>query len=360
MKHRDRKSLVKGISGLMSDVSGAESPDRHEEAIHARLGPLLDAFLLESQPIEEIEATILIADIRGFTALTETQSPRTIIRLLDRFFTRMVELVRRNGGAVDKFMGDAVMAVFGAPVRHDDHLACALVCAVEMQQAMLQLNHESQSAGDPPIYAGIAVNSGTVMAGSFGSSVYSEYTVIGDTVNLASRMEGYSLRGQVLISDSAYTCARGQIEVGSANSLFVKGKAREITLYELLAVSYPTRLVVPQVDVRRSPRAMVDFPIALRRVESKRIHSQALVGQANDLGYHGMCVDLPLILPTFSEVILTFAPHIGATEVTEIHARVLRTSPGDGVYRTNLQFTAMDTPGHRHVKRYVDQLLWGR
>lgn len=151
-------------------------------------------------------------------------------------------------------------------------------------------------------------------------------------------MEGYSLRGQVLISDSAYARPCGQIEVGRASSLFVKGKAREITLYELLAVNYPTRLAVPQGDVRRSPRAIVDFPIALRRVESERIQSQALVGQANDLGYHGMCVDLPLILPIFSEVILTVAPHIGETEATEIHARALRTSPSDRVYRSNLQF----------------------
>ncbi|MFB1488210.1 MULTISPECIES: adenylate/guanylate cyclase domain-containing protein [unclassified Thiocapsa] len=360
MQHRDRQSLVAGISGLARQVYDTEPPNRREEAMIERLNPLLDAFLLESRPIEAVEATILIADIRGFTALTESHPPQTIIRLLNRYFARMVELVRRHGGVVDKFMGDAVMALFGAPVRRDDHLKCALSCAVEMQQAMLELNRESQLIGEPRIYAGIAVNSGSVMAGSFGSRIYNEYTVIGDTVNLTARMEGYSLRGQVLLSDSSYAAARHYIDIGSANSLFVKGKAREITLYELLAVKGPRRLVVPQVEIRRSPRVLVDFPIAFRRVESKCILAQRFMGKANDLSYYGMNADLPLILPPYSEVILTFVPEFGADPATEVYARVLRTQPSDGLHRTNLEFTTIDTPGHRLVKRYVDQLLWRR
>jgi adenylate cyclase len=360
MQHRDRQSLVAGLSGLIHEIYGSESPNRRQGAMIERLNPLLDAFLLESQPIEAMDATILIADIRGFTALTETQPPDTIIRLLNRYFARMVDLVRHHGGVVDKFMGDAVMALFGAPVRRDDHLMRALACAVEMQQAMLELNLESRLTGEPSIYAGIAVNSGSVMAGSFGSRVYNEYTVIGDTVNLAARMEGYSLRGQVLLSDTSYAAARDHIDVGSANSLFVKGKVREITLYELLAVKHPTRLVVPQVEARRSPRVLVDFPIAFRRVESKRILAQRFVGKANDLSYDGMNADLPLILPPYSEVILTFVPELGPDPATEIYARVLRSSPSDGLHRTNLEFTTIDTPGHRLVKRYIDQVLWGR
>ncbi|EGV17009.1 adenylate/guanylate cyclase domain-containing protein [Thiocapsa marina] len=360
MQHRDRQSLVAGISSLAQQVYESVAPNQQEEAMTQRLNPLLDAFLLESQPIEAVEATVLIADIRGFTSLTESQPPETIIRLLNRYFARMVQLVHHHGGVVDKFMGDAVMALFGAPLRRDDHLQCALSCAVEMQQAMLELNRESQIIGEPSIYAGIAVNSGSVMAGSFGSRVYNEYTVIGDTVNLTARMEGYSLRGQVLLSDASYASARDYIDIGSANSLFVKGKVREITLYELLAVNAPRRLTVPQVEVRRSPRVLVDFPIAFRRVESKCILEQRFMGKANDLSYFGMNADLPLILPPYSEVILTFVPEFGADPATEVYARVLRTHPSEGLHRTNLEFTTIDSPGHRLVKRYVDQLLWRR
>lgn len=360
MQHRDRKSLIAGISALIREVYGVDPSAAGERSMRERLNPLLDAFLLESQPIVDLEATVLIADIRGFTALTEAHPPRTVIQLLNRYFTRMVDLVRRHGGVVDKFMGDAVMALFGAPVQHGDHLTRALSCAVEMQQAMLELNREGREAGEPSIFAGIAVNTGHLMAGSFGSPLYNEYTVIGDTVNLAARMEGYSLRGQVLLSESSYAGARDRIEIGTANSLYVKGKAREITLYELLAVTHPRRLVVPQIEARRSPRVLVDFPVAFRRVEAKRILSQRFIGKANDLGYHGMNADLPFILPPASEIILSFAPDPGFQPSADLYARVLQSSPGAGIYRTNLEFTSLDTPGHRLVKRYVDDMLWGR
>jgi adenylate cyclase len=360
MQHRERQSLISALSRLIDEVAGQPSAQRSTEAVSERLNPLLDTFLYELQPIQSAEATILIADIRGFTGLTETLPPETIIRLLNRYFTAMVELVHGHGGVVDKFMGDAVLAIFGAPTRRDDHLMRALSCAVAMQQAMLELNQESQRLGEPNIFAGIAVNSGSVMAGSFGSRLHNEYTVIGDAVNLASRMEGYSLRGQVLLSDTSYAQARDYVEVGSANSLFVKGKVREITLYEILAVKRPTLLTVPRVEVRRSPRVLVDFPIVVRRVESKRILSQRYIGKANDLGYFGINADLPMVLPPSSEVVLSFAPEFGVGQSTDVYARVLRSAPRDGQYRTNLEFTTIDTPAHRLVKHYVDNLLWGR
>lgn len=358
MKHRDRQWLADGLSDLMQDAYGLQSPNLFQAALSARLDPLLDAFLLESQPIREVDATILIADIRGFTMLTETNPPQTVIRVLNLYFTRMVEVVRRNGGVVDKFMGDAVMAVFGAPVRRDDHMMCALACAAQMQQAVIELNRENQAAGDPVIFAGIALSSGRVMAGSFGSRLYSEYTVIGDSVNLAARLDGFSLRGQVLISDFIYQSTHAHIDVSRAHCVFVKGKAQEITFYELLAVRDPIRLEVPQVEVRRSPRVPVDFPIAMRRVQSKHIQSRRFFGKANDLGYFGMNADLPMQLPAYAELILNFVPDLGTDQVTEIYARVLRTAPSNGMYRTNLEFTSIDTPGHRFIKRYVDDLLW--
>jgi adenylate cyclase len=360
MQHRDRQSLLTALSGLIQEIAGESAVPPSPHTIVERLNPLLDAFLFERQPIKAAEATILIADIRGFTGLTETLPPETIIRLLNRYFTKMVELVHAHGGVVDKFMGDAVLALFGEPTGRPDHLHSALLCAVAMQRAMLEVNRESQEVGDPSLYAGIAVNSGRVMAGSFGSPQHNEYTVIGDAVNLASRMEGYSLRGQVLLSDTSYEHARDYVEVGSANSLFVKGKAREITLYEILAVKHPTRITVPQVEVRRSPRVLVDFPIVVRRVEAKQVLSQVYVGKANDLGYFGINADLPLVLPPSSEVVLSFAPEFGLGQSADIYARVLRSAPRDGQYRTNLEFTTIDTPGHRLVKRYVDNLLWGR
>jgi adenylate cyclase len=122
---------------------------------------------------------VLLADIRGFTVLTQSMPPSTLIDLLNGYFTAMCDVVQRHGGVVDKFMGDSVMAVFGAPQRRPDDLQRALACTAEMQHAMVELNRRKQSNGLPNLYAGIALNTGPAMAGSSGSVLHITETVIG-------------------------------------------------------------------------------------------------------------------------------------------------------------------------------------
>ncbi|WP_200375199.1 adenylate/guanylate cyclase domain-containing protein [Thiocystis violacea] len=311
-------------------------------------------------PVIGTRATILIADLRGFSALMESLPATQMVDLLNRFFTLMAQVVDRHGGVVDKFMGDAVMALFGAPVRRPDDLIRALNCAVEMQQAMADLNRHSEARGEPRLYAGIAVSTGDVMAGSFGSEIYNEYTVIGDPVNLAARIEAYTLRGQVLMSEAVFHGAEGQIEVGAVNEVLVKGKSTPVKLYELKAVTEPRTSLVPAIEIRKSPRILVDFPVVFRRVEDKRIQAERFVGTVNDLGYFGMSADLPMVLPTYSEILMSLSPELGSENAVEVYARVLRSRRNKGSYRTNLQFTTIDTPGHKKVKQYVDLVLWGK
>ncbi len=360
MPKKNKQLLLSSIASVVREIYGEATDDRLEANLRRCLDRAIDECQPQSRPIRGANATILIADIRGFTALTESLPPRLIISLLNRFFTIMGDLIEHHGGMIDKFMGDAVMAIFGAPVQHPDDLLRALACAVEMQQAMCDMNRNSEARGEPRLYAGIAINTGQVMAGSFGSRAHNEYTVIGDAVNLASRIEGYSLRGQVLLSEDSYAAARAHIEVGSVNQVMVKGKAKPVTIYELSAVTYPRRLEVPQVEIRKSPRVRVEFPVLLRRVESKRILAEYFIGQANDLGYFGMSADLPVILAPFSEVLLTLSPELGSGTVGDVYARVLSTRSTNGVYRTTLEFSDIDTPGHRRVKRFVDHMLWRR
>jgi adenylate cyclase len=360
MQHKDRQLLFSGMVGAIEEIYGPAHSCRLDDALRERLTTKLDEFLLESQPVIHTEATILIADLRGFTALMESLPTAIMVGVLNRFYGLMAHLVDRRGGVVDKFMGDSVMALFGAPVRRADDLLRALACAVEMQLAMAEMNRHSEERGEPSLYVGIGVSTGDVMAGSFGSRIYSEYTVIGDPVNLAARIEGYSMRGQVLISEASYRGARGHIEIGAVNDVMVKGKANPVTLYELKAVTYPKPLAVPETEIRKSPRIMVDFPIVFRKVEAKRILTERFVGKVNDLGYYGMSADLPLILPPASEIIMSLTPEFGTDHPVEVYARVLRASGSHDPYRTNLQFTTIDTPGHRKVKQYVDHILWGQ
>lgn len=360
MQHKDKQLLLAGVAGAIEDVYGKAAPGQLETALGERLSSQVDAFMQKSHPIIGTHATILIADLRGFSALMESLPPIQMADLLNRFFSLMSQVIERYGGVIDKFMGDAVMALFGAPVRRPDDLLRALACAVEMQQTMADLNRHSEARGEPRLYAGIALSAGEVMAGSFGSNLYREYTVIGDPVNLAARIESYTLRGQVLLSEQTYEAARSHIEIGAVNEVLVKGRSTPVKLYELKAVTHPRHMAVPSIEIRKSPRILVDFPVVFRRVEDKRIQSERYVGKVNDLGYFGMSADLPMILPTYSEILMSLSPELGSENPVEVYARVLRSRRNKGGYRTNLQFTTIDTPGHQKVKQYVDFVLWGK
>lgn len=354
---RDRPA---GVVGAIHEVYGSADSGRLEGVPSERLTSNMDANMQKPHPVVGTQATILIADLRGFSALMESLSATQVVDLLNRFFSLMAQVIDRNGGFIDKFMGDSVMALFGAPTRRPDDLIRALNCAVEMQQAMADLNRQNEARGEPRLYAGIAVSTGDVMAGSFGSDLYHEYTVIGDPVNLAARIEAYTLRGQVLMSEATFHGAEGKVEVGAVNEVLVKGKSTPVKLYELKAVTDPRMLLVPTIEIRKSPRILVDFPVVFRRVEDKRIQSERFVGTVNDLGYFGMSADFPMILPTYSEILMSLSPELGSENPVEVYARVLRSRRNKGGYRTNLQFTTIDTPGHKKVKQYVDHVLWGK
>ncbi len=315
---------------------------------------------LERLPIVETQVTVLLADIRDFTALMEAYPPRLMARLLNRFLAAMCAIVDRYDGYVDKFMGDSVMAVFGVPRRRPDDLLRALACAASMQQALAKLNQRHHRRGEPALYAGIAVHLGAVMAGSFGPPRHNAYTVIGDTVNLAARIEAFSLRGQVLISEAAYAQAAGWIEVGSGNLVQPKGATRPLTLYPLRTVTYGVQLRVPSVEPRKSPRARVSMDAVFRPVQAKRVDAEGFHGHVRDIGYHGLSADLPVALPSLTELAIRLPQMSLGPGCGDLYARVLRTVPEATGYRTSLAFTSEDTPAHRYVKALVDEQLWRR
>ena len=160
------------------------------------------------------EVTILLTDLRGFTSVSETYPVGVVLELLNHYLVEMSKVIARHGGTIDKFMGDSIMVLFGVPQAHDDDVRRAAACAVDMQIAMDALNARQRQIGMPALYMGIGLNTGVVMAGMLGSDLYSEYTVIGDEVNLASRIEAVSLRGQVLISERTYERCGEYVQVG--------------------------------------------------------------------------------------------------------------------------------------------------
>ncbi len=366
MQHRNRNELFTEIEQVLRDLEAegllrleqTEPSEAMRQALERHLSPVLDRFLLESQPQVEAYATVLIADIRGFTELMSSLPMTTMIALLNRWFASMTQIIERFGGVVDKFVGDAVMALFGLPEARGDDPVRALACAAEMQRAMLMLNQEHQEQGLPEIFAGIALNTGRLVAGSFGATAHSEYTVIGDVVNLASRMEAFALRGQVLMSESTRAAANDMIEVGVVNVVRFKGISHPVQLYELRAVRAPQHYSVPPVEVRRAPRISVSLDATFHQIDGKCIRPDAIPGLINDIGYFGLRADLPLGLPDCSDVLITLAPRQGLPDVGDLYARVVQTVPWAGSFRTSLELSSADPAAQERLKDLIDESLW--
>lgn len=196
-------------------------------------------------------ATILFSDIRGFTRMSERMEPHKVVELLNEYFSEMTELIFENGGTLDKYLGDGIMAIFGAPLAKRDDSLRAVKTAIEMQRAMAQLNRQWQERGQNPLQIGVGVNTGSVTAGNIGSSKRMDYTVIGDAVNLASRLCANAAGGQILISESTFVEISGYTPARRLDPIRVKGKEVPVEVYEI-----PWDKPVPgQMDVTISAQA---------------------------------------------------------------------------------------------------------
>ncbi len=180
------------------------------------------------------ETTVLFADIRGFTSMSESYEPQIVVDALNEYFERMVEIVFRYEGTLDKFIGDEMMVLFGSPVAHPDDPTRAVRAALEMQQALGAINERHAARSLPPFEIGIGINTGEVVAGYIGSSQALEYTVIGDPVNTGSRLCSLAKRGQTLVSEGTVAKLGGAFELEELPPEQVKGKAQPIRVFELL------------------------------------------------------------------------------------------------------------------------------
>jgi adenylate cyclase len=186
---------------------------------------------------ERREVTVLFCDLRGFTRLAENLKPEEVVHLLNDFYELMIEATFRHEGTLDKFLGDAVMAVFGAPVHHEDHSIRAIRTALAMQAGIKELSARRLRDGKQPLAAGIGVSTGEAVAGTVGTEERMEYTVIGESVNLAARLESVAKPTQILISPRTYESANGLVTVRSLGTVRVKGKDDAVEAYEVLGMS---------------------------------------------------------------------------------------------------------------------------
>ncbi|PZR08462.1 MAG: cyclase [Archangium gephyra] len=180
------------------------------------------------------EVSCIFADIRGFTSLSEVESPQEVVAMLNTFFTAMANVIFTHEGNLDKFIGDCVMATWGPPITHPDDASRALKCALEMLEEIIAMNEARVAAGKKPIEVGIGVNTGQAVVGYIGSSERHEFTAIGDSVNTASRLCGLAKAGEILASEATIRSAGPGFKVEAVSVLQVKGREKGVPSYRVL------------------------------------------------------------------------------------------------------------------------------
>jgi adenylate cyclase len=215
---------------------------RVRQAFGRYLSPqVADAVLADAPSLvgQRRRVSVLFSDLRGFTTLSETTAPEEVARRLDEYFEVMTRIIFQHGGMVNDFIGDAVMAVFGAPLADPDHALHAVQTALAMGEELQTLNARWADAGLPSLRMGIGIHSGDVFAGNVGGRARTKYTIVGDTVNVGSRVEGLNkeLGTTILVTEATFSMLEGRVKARDCGSLAVKGRHEPVRVFELQGVA---------------------------------------------------------------------------------------------------------------------------
>lgn len=227
---------------------------------------------------EKRQVTIMMTDLRGFTAISERLAPEQVVSMLNAYFEIMVDVVLKYQGTINEFIGDALVVLFGAPQDMPDRAQRAVACSIEMQNAMTRVNVDNRKQGLPALEMGIGLNEAEVIVGNIGSSKRSKYTVIGSGVNMASRIESYTVGGQILISESIYDKMPEMLKIESRRQVLPKGAEISIKIYEVsgIAGQYNLHLTYEEKDMSSIPEGV---PVLCSVLEDKHVGAKELAGE---------------------------------------------------------------------------------
>lgn len=273
---------------------------------------------------EKREVTIMFCDIRGFTPLSESLDPEQVVGILNRYLGTMSAIVARHGGTVSEFMGDALLAFFGAPVAHADSPLRAVVCAVEMQRAMTAFNRDNAQTGLPELGMGIGINTGEVIVGNIGSEHRAKYGVVGHEINLTARVEAATAGGQILITGATLEKAQDHIILRGEQHKGVEGP---VTLYDVDGVTIEQRLMVP--DLAENAVALA-APVEVRVtcMKDKRETGTVIQGRLTHFSTQWVRVVLAETIGQATEVRIDLNPDPQDAAET-LYARVVESRPSD-------------------------------
>ncbi len=268
--------------------------------------------------------TIMMTDLRGFTSMCGSMEPEGVVKLLNHYLEAMTRIIAKYGGTIDEFIGDAILTVFGAPLPLQQTEARAVACAIEMLNAMPAVNRWNKENGLPEVEMGIGVHSGEVVLGNIGSELRAKYGIVGSTINLTSRVESFTVGGQVLISETTRARAGEVIKVGQSQVVSPKGVKGTLTIHEALGVQAPFDVKLESANEQLVPPAV---PITLRfaPVKGKEVAELKYTAQVEAVSELGLELKVDLELATLQDLQLRVVDGDGL-KPGDLYGKVIKTN----------------------------------
>ena len=222
------------------------------------------------------ELTIMMSDLRGFTAMSERMEPQSLIVMLNHYLGAMTDVIQQYNGTIIEFIGDGILAIFGAPLASDHHASDAVAAAVAMQMRMKSINEWNAARGFPVLEMGIGINTGDVIVGNIGSEKRTKYGVVGSHVNLCGRIESYTIGGQILISPQTRSLINSELEIAQELEVYPKGVKGSLIISCVTGIGKPYNLSC--VDDSESEKMVpVNIPVGFKRISDK--HCSEIVSE---------------------------------------------------------------------------------
>jgi class 3 adenylate cyclase len=298
---------------------------------------------------ESRRVTILMSDLRGFTSVSERLGPEQVVRLLNTYLGGMARIILKHQGTIDEFIGDAVLAIFGAPISRDDDARRAVACALDMQLAMDAVNRQNQDEGLPTVEMGIAVHTGPVVVGNIGSQERTKYGVVGPTVNLTGRIESYTVGGQILISDETRREVADVVSVAGRMEVQAKGSKEPIVVWNLRGIDAGYGL-----HLRDRNEALVslerEVTVRYALLEGKHVRGESHLGRLVRLSLRGGEIRFQTPIQPLSNIKLWLTGDDGRELPGDLYAKVMA-EPSEEAAASPVYFTSMTPDAEAFLRR---------
>ena len=303
---------------------------------------------------EEREVTILMSDLRGFTALAARLTPHQVIEFLNLYLEAMVEIVSRYEGTIDEIIGDAILVIFGAPVPSADHAAKAVACGLAMQLGMADVNRRLTAKGAAELQMGIGIHTGRVIVGNIGSLRRTKYAAVGSAVNMAGRIESFTTGGQLLISENTRARIEAPLRIDGEFRVEPKGATRSLQLFEVGGLGEPFNLALPErfKALNALPQAL---PVRFSVLEEKFLGRTVYDGRLVSLSETEAGLEADLALAPLSNLKLEVAAVDGTNPGGEIYAKVVGAVEGHPA-QTRIRFTSVSPSIETWLRERATQL----